>query len=60
MKVIAILLAVSLSLALVFLLAFYLALRKGQFEDLESPGMRMLDKKETQPINQQKHAKRNL
>jgi cbb3-type cytochrome oxidase maturation protein len=52
MKVIALLISVSLLLALGFLYAFYVALKKGQFDDLESPSMRLLDKKESNQLNQ--------
>ena len=60
MKVIAVLICISLSLALIFLWAFYQALKKGQFDDLESPSMRMLDKKEPKPLNQDTYAKRDV
>ncbi len=52
MKVIAILISVSLMLAIGFLYAFYLAVKKGQFDDLESPSMRVLDKKNSNQLNQ--------
>lgn len=45
MKIMSLLIALSLVLAVSFLFAFYKALKKGQFEDLESPGFRILDKK---------------
>jgi cbb3-type cytochrome oxidase maturation protein len=45
MKIMSLLIALSLVLALSFLFAFYKALKKGQFEDLESPGFRILDSK---------------
>lgn len=51
MKVIALLIFISLSLALVFLFVFLVALRKGQFDDLESPSFRILDKKEPKQLN---------
>ncbi|MFY0643974.1 MAG: cbb3-type cytochrome oxidase assembly protein CcoS [Bacteroidia bacterium] len=60
MKIIAVLISISLVLAIVFLVAFYLALKKGQFEDLESPSFRILDKKEPKQLNQEKYAKRDL
>ena len=53
MKVIAVLISISLVLALVFLYAFFMALKKGQFDDLESPSFRLLDKKEPKQLNQQ-------
>ncbi|MBI1307374.1 MAG: cbb3-type cytochrome oxidase assembly protein CcoS [Bacteroidetes bacterium] len=45
MKVIVILISASLLLALIFLGLFFTAVRKGQFDDLESPAMRMLNDK---------------
>jgi cbb3-type cytochrome oxidase maturation protein len=45
MKVIALLISISIVLALIFLFAFYKAVKSGQFDDLESPSMRLLDKK---------------
>lgn len=46
MKVIALLISLSILIASGFLYAFYRAVKSGQFEDLESPAMRVLDKKE--------------
>lgn len=60
MKIIAALICISLGLALFFLWAFYKALKKGQFDDLESPAMRLLDKKEPKPLNQDTYAKRDV
>jgi cbb3-type cytochrome oxidase maturation protein len=60
MKVIALLIGLSLVLASTFLFAFYKAMKAGQFDDLESPGMRILDKKSSNQVNHQKHAKRNV
>ncbi len=45
MKIIALLISLSLILALGFLYAFFKATKSGQFDDLESPAMRMLDTK---------------
>lgn len=42
MKVIAILIGASLLLAGLFLLLFFMAVKRGQFDDLESPGFRIL------------------
>jgi cbb3-type cytochrome oxidase maturation protein len=42
MNVIFLTLGVSLTLALVFLLGFLWATRKGQYDDLTTPGQRML------------------
>ncbi|MBR9861312.1 cbb3-type cytochrome oxidase assembly protein CcoS [bacterium] len=60
MKIIAILIGISLIMALVFLFAFYQALKSGQFEDLESPGFRLLDKKETDITKTNNNAKGKL
>ncbi|MCB0733829.1 MAG: cbb3-type cytochrome oxidase assembly protein CcoS [Flavobacteriales bacterium] len=43
MKVIAILIAASMLLAGIFLALFFFAVKKGQFDDLESPGFRILN-----------------
>ncbi len=45
MEIIFILIFISLFLALGFLIAFLWSLRNGQFEDGESPAMRMLFEK---------------
>jgi len=42
MSVIAILIVVSLSLALLFLAAFIWAVRSGQYEDTSTPSLRLL------------------
>lgn len=42
MGVIYILIIVSLFVAIVFLAAFFFAVKKGQFEDNETPAMRIL------------------
>lgn len=52
MKILVLLISLSLLLALTFLFAFYKAVKKGQFDDLESPAMRILDKKQPKQINQ--------
>lgn len=52
MKVIALLISLSLFLALCFLATFYYALKKGQFDDLESPAFRF--------INQEKIKKKKI
>ena len=51
MKIIALLISLSLILALGFLYAFYRAMNNGQFDDLESPALRMLDKKKPKTFN---------
>lgn len=43
MKIIAVLIAISLVLALGFLYAFYKAVKTGQFDDLESPSLKILN-----------------
>jgi cbb3-type cytochrome oxidase maturation protein len=58
MLVIAILICISLVLALAFLGAFIWAVRSGQFEDTYTPSLRMLTDQEAQtakgttPLNQ--------
>lgn len=42
MSVIIILLAASISIALLFLVAFILSVKKGQYDDEQSPPVRML------------------
>ena len=42
MEVILILVAASLTLAIGFLIAFIVSVRKGQFDDQETPAIRML------------------
>jgi cbb3-type cytochrome oxidase maturation protein len=59
MKIIAVLIGISLLMALLFLFAFYRALKAGQFDDMESPGFRILDKK-SQNTNKTKNAKGNF
>jgi cbb3-type cytochrome oxidase maturation protein len=47
MKIIALLIIISLSIALVFLLIFYWSMKSGQYDDTYTPSIRMLfeDKK---------------
>ena len=52
MKIIALLICLSLVLAISFLFAFYKAVKGGQFDDLQSPAMRVLDKKQPKINNQ--------
>ncbi len=53
MKVIIILLAVSLSVAIGFLLAFIWSVKTGQFDDQFSPANKLLfDKNNQEPKNQ--------
>ncbi|MBT8327267.1 MAG: cbb3-type cytochrome oxidase assembly protein CcoS [Bacteroidia bacterium] len=52
MKILVLLISLSLLLASIFLYAFYKAVKKGQFDDLESPSMRILDKKQPKQLNQ--------
>lgn len=42
MLIIAILIAISLAIAIVFLVVFLWALKSGQFDDTETPSVRML------------------
>lgn len=51
MKIIILLISLSMLLALGFLYAFYRAMHNGQFDDLESPTLRMLEKKKTKTSN---------
>ena len=51
MFVIALLIFVSLSLALVFLVSFIWAVRTGQFEDTCTPSMRVLADETTAELN---------
>lgn len=53
MNIIFLTLGVSIAMALIFLFAFIWAARKGQWDDLKTPGHRMLiDDYETEPRNQ--------
>jgi cbb3-type cytochrome oxidase maturation protein len=52
MKIIALLISLSLILAIGFLFAFYNAVKSGQFDDLESPAMKVLDAKKSETNNQ--------
>lgn len=45
MEVLFLLLFVSFSIALVFLVAFLMAVQKGAFDDLDTPPVRMLQDK---------------
>lgn len=53
MKIIAVLITISLVLALGFLYAFYKAVKTGQFDDLESPSLKLLNdnKNNSKPLN---------
>jgi cbb3-type cytochrome oxidase maturation protein len=42
MMIIAILIAISLTIAIVFLVIFLWALKSGQYDDTETPSVRML------------------
>ena len=52
MKIIALLISLSLVLAIGFLYAFYKAVKGGQFDDLASTAMRVLDVKKPKTNNQ--------
>lgn len=49
MSVIIILLAASISIAILFLVAFILSVKKGQYDDEKSPPVRMLFDEKPQP-----------
>lgn len=49
MSVIVILLAASISIALLFLIAFLLSVKKGQYDDEKSPPVRMLFEDKPEP-----------
>ena len=52
MNIIFLTLGVSITIAIIFLIAFIWATRKGQYDDLETPGHRMLlDDIETEDKN---------
>ncbi|HTH57211.1 MAG TPA: cbb3-type cytochrome oxidase assembly protein CcoS [Cyclobacteriaceae bacterium] len=46
------LISVSMSIALVFLLAFYLSLKNGQYDDTHTPSIRMLF--DNKPVKKEK------
>ncbi|PCJ63957.1 MAG: cbb3-type cytochrome oxidase assembly protein CcoS [Bacteroidetes bacterium] len=52
MKIIGLLISLSMILAIGFLFAFYKAVKTGQFDDLESPAMRVLDTKKSKTNHQ--------
>lgn len=55
MNIIFLTLGVSIAIAVLFLVAFIWATRKGQYDDLETPGHRMLlDDYETENTNKNK------
>jgi cbb3-type cytochrome oxidase maturation protein len=56
MKIIILLLTVSLLVALVFLIAFFVALSRGQFDDCHTPAVRMLFDEEPKPLNTEKES----
>lgn len=48
MKIIVLLIGISISVAILFLLIFYWSMKSGQFDDTYTPSVRMLfDDKET-------------
>ncbi len=55
MSVIVILILASLSIALLFLGAFVWAVRSGQYEDTQTPSLRILTEPEAAPKNQPIH-----
>lgn len=52
MEIMVLLIAVSFIVACVFLVAFIWSVKSGQFEDIHTPSMRMLEDDE-QPPNQE-------
>jgi cbb3-type cytochrome oxidase maturation protein len=55
MKILLLLISISLVVALLFLTFFLWSFRSGQFDDVDSPSMRMLfEDKKTQPITPDK------
>lgn len=55
MGVIVVLIAFSLAVALGFLAAFFWAVKSGQFDDPETPSIRMLFDDKTSSTNKNKH-----
>ncbi|MFT4522990.1 MAG: cbb3-type cytochrome oxidase maturation protein [Bacteroidia bacterium] len=45
MKIMVLLIAASLIMAIIFLAIFFWAVKSGQFDDMESPSFRILDDK---------------
>ncbi|MCB7482112.1 cbb3-type cytochrome oxidase assembly protein CcoS [Christiangramia sediminis] len=62
MSIIYMLLAISVVVAIIFFIAFIISVRKGQYDDVYTPSVRMLfddelvkpDPKENQPVNKVK------
>ncbi|WP_295179740.1 cbb3-type cytochrome oxidase assembly protein CcoS [uncultured Christiangramia sp.] len=62
MSIIYMLLAISVVVAIIFFVAFIVSVRKGQYDDVYTPSVRMLfddelvksPKKENQPVNKEK------
>jgi len=62
MSIIYMLLAISVVVAIIFFIAFIISVRKGQYDDVYTPSVRMLfddelvkpDPKENQPVNKAK------
>lgn len=52
MNIIFLLIGVSIVLAVLFLVLFIVSVKKGQFDDAETPGMRMLFEDELSNKNQ--------
>ncbi|MEQ9264940.1 MAG: cbb3-type cytochrome oxidase assembly protein CcoS [Balneolaceae bacterium] len=57
MGVIVVLIAFSLTVALGFLAAFFWAVKSGQFDDPETPSIRMLFDDKISSTNKNKHKK---
>lgn len=58
MSVILVLIGASLLLALGFLCAFFGAVRRGQFDDVETPALRILIDEDTKPCEGNDHDRR--
>jgi len=56
MSIIFILLPLSILLALFFLAAYFWSLHHGQFEDLDTPAMRVLFDEENKPAEKDKNS----
>ena len=59
MNIIIILIAISLNIAIGFLIAFLYSVKSGQYDDTYSPSIRMLidDKPKTKSVKENEHGK---
>lgn len=60
MSVIYVLLAISITVAVVFFVAFIVSVKKGQFDDAYTPSVRMLFEDELVKENPDKKEKNNI